>query len=107
MSRSLRTAAAILLAVVMQGCYHYHVVAPNRDPATEYESRTMHSLFWGLVQSQDAKATDCASNALDEVKVSTNLGYSLISIATLGIWMPMQVEWRCAKSPSPDSTSFR
>jgi hypothetical protein len=89
---------ALLLIVLFgsQGCYHFRVTAPQPNPATEYEQRTVHVLFWGLLQ-QDTPASDCASNALDEVVTTTNLGYLLISVATVGIWVPMQVKWRCAK----------
>lgn len=89
----------LLILPFLSGCYHYRVTAPDPDPATEYESRVAHSLFWGLVQSRDISADDCLSNALDEVHMTTNLGYSVISVATLGIWMPMNVQWRCAKEP--------
>ncbi len=84
------------------GCYHYHVTAPKPDPATDYEHRTVHSYFWGLIQSDNVRAEDCLSNALDEVHITTNFGYSVLSVATLGIWVPLDVEWRCAKEPSPN-----
>jgi len=97
-----------LLAVVLilalwlcPGCYHFRVTAPDPTPATEYRHETVHALFWGLIQ-QDTPATNCVSNALDEVKVTTNLGYALVTVATLGIWTPMQVAWRCAKEPVVD-----
>lgn len=89
----------ILILFFLNGCYHYRVIAPDPDPATDYESRVAHSLFWGLLQARDISADDCLSNALDEVRVTANLGYSVISVATLGIWMPMNVQWRCAKEP--------
>jgi hypothetical protein len=88
-----------LMLTFLSGCYHYRVAAPDPDPATDYEKRVAHSLFWGLLQSRDISADDCLSNALDEVRMSTNLGYSVISIATLGIWMPMNVQWKCAGEP--------
>ncbi|TVQ02063.1 MAG: hypothetical protein EA359_12665 [Balneolaceae bacterium] len=81
------------------GCYHYRVIAPDPEPATDYEKRTVHSLFWGLMQARDISADDCLSNALDEIRITTNLGYSVISVATVGIWMPMDLRWRCAKEP--------
>lgn len=89
----------LLLTLLFNGCYHYRVVAPDPEPATDYQSRVAHSLFWGLVQSKDISADDCLSNAMDEVRVTTNLGYSAISVATLGIWTPMNIQWRCAKEP--------
>ncbi len=88
----------IFSAFIIEGCYHYRVVVPESDPATDYESATMHSLFWGLVNNPPKQvAGDCIGNALDEVRVSTNLGYSLISVVTLGIWTPLDVQWRCSK----------
>jgi len=87
---------------IQTGCYHYRVVTPKPDPATDYERRTVHALFWGLGQPEDMETTDCLSNAIDEVRVTTNLGYALVAVATLGVWMPLEVEWRCAKEPSPN-----
>ena len=103
-----RSALPIVLAflLVAEGCYHFRVTAPSPDPATEYQSRTVHSFFWGLIQ-ESVPANDCASNALDEVTMTTNLGYSVISVVTLGIWMPMNVRWRCARQEAPDSSIFR
>jgi hypothetical protein len=89
----------LLLLPLLSGCYHYRVVAPDPEPATEYENRVVHSLFWGLLQAKDISAVDCLSNAIDEVRVTTNLGYSVISVATVGVWTPMNLQWRCAKEP--------
>lgn len=101
-----RRSKILLIAVPLllfwgQGCYHYRVTTQDR-PATEYEKKTVHNLLWGLL-TQDAPAMDCVgegkSNGLDEVRVSTNLGYLIVSVATLGIWVPLDVEWRCARLP--------
>jgi hypothetical protein len=77
------------------------VAAPHFDPATEPKHRTVHALAWGLISKPElTAAADCEpSNALDDVRVTHNLGYALITVATLGFWAPMQVEWRCAKQP--------
>jgi hypothetical protein len=78
-------------------CFHYRVVAPDPSPATEYRTRTVHSFAWGLLE-KDARATGCEpSNAIDEVRVRTNVGYLLVTIVTLGTWAPLTVDWRCAK----------
>lgn len=91
--RSLLTVAVL---IVLTGCYATRVTVPEPDPATDFRHETVHSLFWGLIQD-DVEATDCVSNAIDELRVRTNLGYSLLSILTLGFWIPMDVEWRCAR----------
>lgn len=96
--RPLGDLAILGLLILLSGCYHVRVTAPDPNPATEYEQRTTHGLFWGLVQ-RDTRAINCQSNALDEVEVTTNLGYLVLSVATLGIWVPMRVRWKCAKDP--------
>jgi hypothetical protein len=101
-----RTAAVSLLLLGGTGCYHYHVAAPGFDPATEPQRQVVHSLAWGLVNKpQTALARNCAnSNALDQVKVSSNLGYTLLTVVTLGFWSPVQVEWKCAKRNEDGNT---
>ncbi len=92
-----RAAAVVLLALAtLTGCYHYRVEPVDAPPGTEPESTTQHSLFWGLVQTQ-AEEPNCQGNGAAEVVATTNLGFSLLTVATLGIWSPLQLEWRCAK----------
>jgi len=97
-SRFVLVVVVLIPVVCCPGCYHYRVTAPQPDPATQYERRMVQAFLWGMLQ-QDTRALDCKSNALDEVRVTTNLGYLLASVLTLGIWAPMDVEWRCAKPP--------
>ena len=98
------TVFVVLVTISFPGCYHYRVTVPETDPVTEYESKTMHTFFWGLVNDPEKQAAyDCVSNSIDEVRVSTNYGYALITVVTLGIWVPMDVEWRCGKVPIDDT----
>ena len=114
-SNSSRTAShrvilvSLLLAILfsLSSCYHYRVTAPDPLPASPMESMTMtvHSLFWGLLPGAQPHlfAKNCTiSNALDEVTMTTNYGYAFVTIVTLGFWAPMDIEWRCAKTTSPD-----
>jgi hypothetical protein len=39
---------------------------------------------------------------MQEVRVTTNFGYAVLTVVTLGIWSPMEIEWRCAKQPPPN-----
>ena len=92
-----------IIILTGQGCYHYRVTVPKPDPATEYEKRTMHTFFWGLVNNPEKEvAEDCISNSIDEIRISTNYGYAFITVITLGIWAPIDVEWRCGKPPITD-----
>lgn len=103
-------------AVPTSGCYTYHVYqvggAAGRElgnqPGTEWRNETLHAFAWGAVR-QDLPVDNCQLGdgqrfGIEEVKVDTNLGYLLVSVATLGIWVPLEVSWRCAKPPGPTGT---
>jgi Bor protein len=103
MPRILRTLLLTAVIVADVGCYHTRVFT-NGQPATAYTQKTVHSLFWGLVQQNvEPPSTDnCVSNAMQEVRVTTNLGYAFLTVVTLGLWSPMEIEWRCAKQLPPN-----
>jgi hypothetical protein len=94
---------ALLSALVgTQGCaYNYRVQVINPDPATEYQRRTVNNFWWGLSPDPPIVTSNCVANAMDEVHVETNFGYLLLSVVTLGIWVPLDVEWKCAKEHPP------
>ncbi len=102
------SAKNVLLALVMgalmlsSGCYHYRVTAPDPRPASPYQHETIHILFWGFLQPTVTAGNCSISNALDQVTVTNNYGYVIITFITLGIWAPMDVEWQCAKEASPN-----
>lgn len=113
-TRSSRIALLVsaITLVIGQACYHYRAVPvqpitedePGGAPAaaTEYESETVWALAWGLVQERP-DIDNCEGQGLAEVRVTTNLGYALLTIATLGFASPARVEWKCAKAtPSPE-----
>jgi Bor protein len=91
----------IALPFVFSSCYSYRV-ATQALPGTEAsKTATAHSFFWGLIKKPTLIHTPiCDSlevNGLAEVTVKNNFGYALITVATLGIWSPMKVEWKCGK----------
>ncbi|MDB5250363.1 MAG: hypothetical protein JWQ40_4757 [Segetibacter sp.] len=91
----------LMISFSTESCYHYRVLTTESDPATEYQSKVVYSYLWGLVNSpKDLVVPNCNNNnALDEVRVSTNLGYSVLTVISLGIFCPMEVKWRCHKPP--------
>jgi hypothetical protein len=58
----------------------------------------MHAFFWGLVMDPEVKiAKDHTGDdalAINDVVIKGNFLNSLISVVTLGIWMPIEVEYR-------------
>ena len=106
---------ALLLSCSLSGsaCYTYHVYQVGgpggrelgNQPSTEWQGKTLHAFGWGLVR-QDLPVDNCqlASGqrfGIEEVKVGTNIGYLLASAITLGLWVPLEVSWRCAKPAAP------
>lgn len=101
-----RQARVFLLAVLLasaQGCYHYRVAASGpagANPSTFPRAMTLHAVLWGLVQD-DSLAHVCAQDeALARVRTTSNFGYTLLTVVTLGIWAPVRVEYECA-NPTP------
>ena len=104
--RKLGIAFVFLGVIAICGCYHVRVIVPQPDPGTEYKKKTVQNLAWGILpKKKDLAATNClGSTRLDEVRTSSNLGYSFLTVGTLGFWSPAQIEWRCTKpfEPSDD-----
>lgn len=91
----------VLLAycVPMQSCSKYTVTTTGKNPADiHYKSKVAASYFWGIINNPHS-VTDstCGKAGLSDVKFTTNFGYSLLHIVTLGIVNLVRVEWKCQK----------
>ncbi len=104
-ARPLFLVALLGLGVLFQGCAHHRVVVPEPKPATDYESATMHAYLWGAIE-ETLHTDNCVDNAIDEVRVKQTFPNVLATVLTLGIWMPQEVEWRCAKRKQEEGTGF-
>lgn len=109
-------AALGLSATGLGGCYTYHVYqygGPDHremgnQPGTEWQHARLNSWLWGFVRQdlpiENARFVDGRSLGIEELRVDTNFGYALISVLSLGIWVPVDVSWRCAKPPVASET---
>lgn len=97
---SCRTAIFILAFFTIQGCTTTRVVSKyncNTIANNPVNKKTTWSFFWGLVQPVDINPQcDPIFNHLNKVETKTNLGFAMITTATLGIVMPQRVTWCCA-----------
>ena len=108
-----RRLSSVLLAIASLWCgtgcatYHiYQVGGPDgrelgNQPGTEWETKTLHSLLWGAIR-QDLPVDNCTLSdgtriGIEDVRVESNVGATLATILTLGMWRPLKVGWRCAK----------
>lgn len=97
--------ALLCLGLLSQGCAHYRVVVPEPTPATDYENATLHAFLWGA-WGETQSTENCVENAIDEVRAIQTLPNLLATVVTLGIWMPMDIEWRCAKRQTAPGSGF-
>ena len=108
---------SLLLTYASTGCATYHVYQrggtggydEGSQPGTQWsEKKRLDALFWGLVREDyivdQCTLPDGTRVGFDEVQIETNLGYILATVVTLGIWVPIDVSYRCAKPPGPSGS---
>jgi hypothetical protein len=99
--RNIALLALVISLFLFTSCYTYKVATHAQAGTEVSKAVTAHSFFWGLVQKPAQIHTPvCDSlqvNGMSEVTVKTNFGYALITVATLGIWSPVKVQWKCSK----------
>jgi Bor protein len=89
--------ALLLTLVLSAGCWYHRIeVTTPASAGTEYESTVAWSLLWGAVQGKEVTPDNCNGQGLKEVKVSSNLGFALLTVVTLGLVAPERIQWRCA-----------
>jgi|SRR4051794_20653697 hypothetical protein len=81
---------------------------PQNSPGTEWHSRTLNCLFWGLYR-QDLPITNCRlANGqrlgIEELRVGRSAWQTLATFVTLGLWAPAKISWRCCRPPSQSGT---
>ena len=101
MDKGTGTVALLTALLASSGCYHYRVGFPGTlGDGLEPRTETKWSLVWGLVQQNIEDPPSCPSHRLAQVTSTTNYLYALVTVATLGLAAPLQLEWRCAPLPS-------
>jgi hypothetical protein len=87
----------LCVGMTSAGCYRFTVQSKNAT-AAEFQGKTVHSYLWNLVDLDPVVvAENCGSKDLDTLRAKTNYIYMSVAFLTLGAWVPMKVEWRCAK----------
>ena len=87
--------------VLLQGCAEYRLKMMDSDPEqTPYESRTVHAYLWGKLYDPQQITAGCnTETGINDVVVKNNYLYSLASVFTFGIWMPIEIDYRCQSGP--------
>lgn len=95
--------AVLVASLVLTSCYHYRTHAPGYPGVTEGGGKTTGSYLWGIFNEEPQ--VDCNDQALAEVTVVDNFGYTLLTVVTLGIVNLKQIEWKCARA-NPTTGGF-
>ena len=109
--RSLLPAALIVSAMALQACAEYRISVPDSDPIQlegqqdPYVEGTMNAYLWGSVLDPQVLAAECQGEGINDVIVDRSYHQDLISVLTLGIWMPFDVRFRC-KAPATSGSVF-
>ncbi len=104
--------AAVLAGLLgLSACSSYQVRLPDSDPfqpegqAEEYESRIMHTYFWGLIKDPRTFDAQCEQQPLNDVVVESNYAMDLATVLTFGIWSPIELRYRC-RAPGTREDTF-
>ncbi len=101
--KKLSVAWCLTIAFGFSSCYSYRIgtYAQTGSEVQKTKPVTSNIFFWGLIKSpKEITAPLCDSlqvNGMAEVTMTTNFGYALITVATLGIWSPIKVTYKCGK----------
>jgi Bor protein len=83
---------------LLAGCVEHRLVVREPNPNTQKEEVKSAAMGWGT--SQRKNVAICDSSIIDEVRVKQNVGQSLVSVLTLGFYMPTTIEYQCGNAPS-------
>jgi hypothetical protein len=90
---------AVIIAVLLPGCANYQArVADGKPLEPEYQGGMMSAYAWGSWVSPEIMSAEECKRGMYDVVVESNYLYSLASVVTLGLWMPVDVSYRC-KAP--------
>jgi hypothetical protein len=99
--RTARRITLVLGILLVQGCFAYRVPAPYRPSAVD-GGEVVWAFAWGLAVEQPRLGM-CSDLPLTYVTARSNVGFTLLTVVTLGLVAPIKLEWGCSPEP-PDST---
>src|SRR5215210_2202451 len=92
-----RVVLILFIVLIIQSCSTTNIVTKydcNTVVHNPVNSKTTWTFAWGLVQPKDVDPhCETSFNHLNRVTIKTNLGFILISAATLGAVIPQRMEW--------------
>ena len=94
---------AVAASLMLGGCAYHRLVVANPDPGSELKQADSTALGWGAAQRRTV--ADCPTNLIDEVRFRQSFFESLVTVATLGLVAPAQVQYTCRKLETDEGTT--
>jgi hypothetical protein len=89
----------------VESCSTYTVTTATRTPADEmyFNKRVIASYFWSTLNVPPRLVDSCYGNntGYSDLRITTNWGYSLLHVVSLGSVSLLKVQWICQK-PCPE-----
>ena len=90
------TLLAVVIVMLIQGCANYQArVADGKPIEQEYKGGMMNAWLFGSFVSPEIQSAEDCKHGMYDVVAKNNYLYSLATVVTLGIWMPLDVEFQC------------
>lgn len=92
----LRTLAAICIIGILTGCASFPIEGDcPKTPDSRYGRETVHGSFYGFHWDDNSRKIRKADGGLGLAKVEyrTNLLYILASVCTLGLYVPVDIDY--------------
>lgn len=99
----MRSLAIFLAFAVLTGCAQHRLIVPQPNPTGAPITVNSDAFAFGTVQRRTV--VKCDTNIIDEVRVHQNLGQALVTVLTLGIYMPSTIEYMCGNIPNAEGST--
>jgi hypothetical protein len=86
---------ALLLAVLLAGCYHVTVVTAATPGTSTVDKEWQNSFVYGLVPPPELEVKDKCPRGLAKVETERSFLNGLVSLLTSGIYTPMHTKVTC------------
>ena len=74
----------------------------QKTPESKTGTHTKHSSFYNIVWSEPSVEKCDNDRGLYRARYHTNAAYVLVSVLSLGLYVPQTVEWWCDETPEDE-----
>lgn len=103
MRNTLRTLLLCTLIVSLAGCTTMTIEGDGqKTPASKTGTHTVHGSYYNFVWSAPAVEKCDNGHGLYRARHHTNAAYALVSLVSIGLYVPQTVEWWCDETSTED-----